>query len=171
MYIVYAIILLSFNAMSLLLVVLGLPGNWLMVLATGVFAWAMWDVHAITAIPLAAIGLLALVGEILETTLGASGARKAGGSRWGAIGAILGALVGGIAGTFVIPIPVVGSILGACIGAGVGAIGFELAGGQKLGVSLRTGKGAAVGRLYGTIAKLVVGVTIWLIVAAALFIP
>jgi uncharacterized protein YqgC (DUF456 family) len=163
------------NAVGLFLVVLGLPGNWLMVLCTLLVAW--WRRDAQPGAPmfsvavLVAIAVLALLGEILEFAAGMVGSQAAGGTRRGAAGALVGALVGGIVGTLAIPILVLGSLLGTCIGAAIGAWGLELSGSRSGRAALRAGAGAGVGRLFGTLAKFVVGVAIWLTVAIAAFWP
>lgn len=174
---VAAAILTVLNAAGLLLVVLGLPGTWLMVAATLLVAWWHGDFGggsgtAMFATPvLVTIVALAAAGEITEFLAGVAGTKTAGGTRRGAIGALVGTLIGGIVGTFLIPIPVIGSLVGACAGAAIGAWGLELSGGRTMKASVRSGVGAGVGRFAGTVAKLVVGVAIWLIVAVAAFWP
>jgi uncharacterized protein YqgC (DUF456 family) len=120
---------------------------------------------------LVAITGLATVAEITEFVTGVVGSRKAGGTRWGAVGAIVGGIVGAILATPFIPIPILGSLIGACGGACLGAWGLELAGGRKMRESARSCVGAGVGTLAGRIVKLVAGIAIWLIVAVAAFWP
>jgi uncharacterized protein YqgC (DUF456 family) len=167
----YALLLIFVNALFLFLQIVGLPGNWLMVLAATVFAYALPEFHVFSLGVLIAIVVLALIGEVLEFLTGAVGARKAGASRSAAAAAIFGAVVGGLVGTFALPIPVVGSLVGACGGAFVGAMGTELMLGRAWADSLRSGQGAAVGRLWGTVAKFMVGAAIWLVIAVAAFWP
>lgn len=173
----YASILLLFNTLCLLLVAIGLPGNWLMVAAAALVAWLTWQRGAPWAEQMfhpgvLIIGLaLALAGELLEFAAGAGGSRVAGGSKAGMWGALIGGIVGGVIATFAIPIPILGSVLGACLGAFIGALIFELAGGQKLGFSIRSGSGAAAGRLLGTLAKLAVGLALWALLTIAAFWP
>lgn len=168
---VWATLLVVANTVWLSLTVLGLPGNWLMVASAALVAWLFWDQQMIGRWTLVSLLVLAVVGEVLEFVAGAFGTKTAGGSRGGAFGALLGGLVGAIAGTFVIPIPVLGSLIGACGGAFCGALAFELAGGQELEPAVRSGVGAGVGRFFGTVAKLVVGVGIWVVAAVAAFWP
>lgn len=171
----WAVLLTVVNAAWLLLVVIGLPGNWLMVLGTLAVAWWQWDAVAgrpIIDVPvLVTIVVLALLGEISEFLAGVAGSKAAGGTRRGAVGALVGALVGGIVGTFVIPVPVLGSLAGTCFGAAVGAWGLELSGGHSLRAAVCSGAGAGVGRFFGTLAKLVAGVAIWVVSAIAAFWP
>jgi len=90
------------------------------------------------------------------------------GDLWGGI--LFAALVGGIFGTALIPIPIVGSVLGVCMGAFAGALGVELLTGRELHHSVRSGRGAAVGRFFGILIKLSIGVAIYATIAAAAFV-
>lgn len=172
-----AVGLVLLNTLWLGFVVLGLPGNWLMVLSTLLVAWWQWDAaaHGGPALfhlaTLIAVVALAVLGEVLEFFAGVAGAKRAGGTRKGAIGALVGGIGGAIAGTLFIPIPVLGSLLGACGGAGLGACLFELSAGRRIEEATRAGVGAGRGRLMGTLYKIFVGVAIWLIVAIAAFWP
>lgn len=156
------------GAACVALVLLGLPGAWMMLglavlievadplyLHTGsdqTFGW--WLLGACLA--------LATLGEILEFVAGALGAKKAGSSRRGMWGAIIGGIVGGILGV-AIPVPVVGSLIGAVIGTFAGAIFGELSGDANATVrsSLKPASGATIGRILGTLAKLPIAMAIW----------
>lgn len=157
------IVLNLLNAGGVLLVAMSLPGTWLMVLLTGLLAWWRWDLEIIGWPTLVTITAIALLAEILEFITGALGAKKAGGTAWGALGAMVGAVVGGIAGTFVLPI--LGSILGAAAGAFAGALVCERLTGRQLEEAAQSGRGAFVGRLIGTGLKLVAAVGMWIVVA------
>ncbi|HSG66452.1 MAG TPA: DUF456 domain-containing protein, partial [Gammaproteobacteria bacterium] len=109
--------------------------------------------------------VLAVVGEILEFVLGAAGARQSGGSKRGAGLAILGGIVGAIVGTPFLP--VLGTLIGACAGAFAGSLLGDLWAGRPLDLSLGSSRGAAVGRFWGTIAKLGIGGAIVVLLAAA----
>lgn len=177
MTILIAILLTLLNAASLLLVVIGLPGNWLIVAFTVLAAWSQWN-PALgwndQFIGFPAIGLvvaLALLGELAETFMGVAGAKRAGASGWGLIGSLVGAIAGGIAGTFMIPIPVIGSLVGACLGAAAGAWLLEVAKGRTVDEATRSGVGAGVGRFQGTLAKLAAGLAMFIIASVAAFWP
>jgi uncharacterized protein YqgC (DUF456 family) len=163
----YAGLLVFLNTLGLILVVVGLPGTWFMVLATSLVAWLRWNDHMFSPYTLIALAALALVGEVLELVAGAVGSRKAGGTWRGSTGALVFGVVGGIAGTFLIPIPVVGSILGACLGAFGGAMLGEMAGGRPLSPAVEVGRGAFVGRLLGSLYKLAIGMVIWTVALVA----
>jgi uncharacterized protein len=80
-------------------------------------------------------------------------------------------VAGGLVGTVVIPIPGIGSILGACAGAFAGALAVELTIGRRVGHAVMIGRSAAVGRFWGTVAKLAIGGLMWVTAAAAAFWP
>ena len=56
------------NGIWLFLVVLGLPGNWLMVLSTVMVAWLHWDQGMFRLETLVAIAGLAAAGEVLRSS-------------------------------------------------------------------------------------------------------
>jgi uncharacterized protein len=167
----WLLLLMLFNGMAVVLSLLFLPGNWIMVITTILFAWWQWDARPFSAPTLVVIVLLAVVGEIVEMFAGIGGARRAGAGGGGAIGALLGAVLGAIVGTFAIPIPLIGTLLGACLGAGILSGLMEHHGGKRPEQSIRTGMGAGLGVLVGTTSKIVIGVLIWLIIAIAAMWP
>ena len=173
----WASILVLANTVWLALEVFGLPGNWLMVAGTVALAWWRWDYakpagnQMFSMWTLGAMVVLALGAEVLEFLMGAFGAKKAGASMRGGVGAVAGGFVGGLVGTFVIPIPVIGALAGACMLACVGAWAMELAGGTKMHGAVKAGIGGGLGRLAGRIVRLAIGGLIWLVAAVAAFWP
>ena len=163
------LLLLLLNGFWLMTVPFVLPGNWLMVLSTVIFAWWHWDAQIFSIYTLITIVLLAFAGEVVEFFAGMGGARRAGAGWRGSIGAILGAFTGSILGTFLIPIPLVGTVAGLCIGAGIGAGFFEGIGGAGVSRSLSFGLAAGLGQFIGTTAKFSLGVLIWIIIAVSAF--
>lgn len=159
------------NAVWLALVPFALPGNWLIVITTALFAWWRWDDGVFSLYTLVGITVLAFLGELVEFFGGMGGARKFGAGFRGSAGAIIGAITGAMVGTFLIPIPLLGTLLGSCIGAGLAAWGFELSAGRQVKESFQLGFGAGIGQFLGVTAKLAIGVLIWLIVAVAAFRP
>jgi len=164
----YAVVLTIFNLVFWFGILFNLPGTWLMVLLATVIEWwkpgeflFSWTVLYV------AVGL-AILGEILEFVLGAAGARQAGGSKRAAALAIVGGLVGAILGTL-LPIPIVGTLIGACLGAFAGSLLGDLWAGRPVQLSVGTGRGAAIGRFWGTVAKMAVGGVIVVILGVAAF--
>jgi uncharacterized protein YqgC (DUF456 family) len=156
---------------------LGLPGNWLMVGTTALYAWLVpADSRAAIGWPtVGMVAALAIAGEIAELAASAAGVKKHGGSWFGAILALVGSMVGAITGVFVgIPVPVIGSLLAALLfsglGALVGAVVGETLRGQSAEASLRIGHAAFWGRLAGTLAKVLIGAIMCGVVMAALVI-
>jgi uncharacterized protein YqgC (DUF456 family) len=162
----YYILLLVISLASLTLVVLTLPGLWVMTAAAAVYALLTHE-HHIGHKSLIALFLLALVAEVLELTAGGAAAKKAGGSRRAAIGAFLGGIAGGIIGSFVLPLVL--TIVGICIGSFAGAIIGELTVAPEAVKALRVGWGAAKGRLLGVVLKLGFGVVMFLLILVAGF--
>ena len=166
---VYLVILILFNACWLLTVPFMLPGNWLMLVTTYLFAWWQWDMGIFGWPLLIAITILALIGEIIEFFAGAGGAKKAGSGWLGALAAVGGAIVGAIVGTGIMP--VLGTILGACFGAGLATWIVERITGKEQDESVRSGVGAGTGVLIGTVSKFCIGCLIWLLITIAAFWP
>lgn len=152
------------------LTLIGLPGNWLILGVAVLYAWltpdtVRWDIS------LTLLGVLlavAIVGEVIETAASAAGVRKLGGSRRGALLAVVGSVVGALTATGLVPIPIVGTLIGACGGALLGAVMGETWKGRDMDHVLRVGQAAAWGRLVGSFAKIVVAsVMIALTIASA----
>ncbi len=168
---VIATILIAINTICLGLVVLRLPGIWLMVLCTALVAWARWDDGMFSIWTLAAVLALAAISEALECAAGVVGTRKAGGSRRGAAVSIVGGITGAIIGTILIPVPVVGSVIGAIVGAALGAWGTELLIGREMHEAVKSGAGAGAGTLAGVLIQMGFGILVWVIIAVAAFWP
>lgn len=147
---------------SLVMVPLGLPGTLVQVAAAAVLTAASsgtllgWGWVALF------LGL-ALLGELVEFLSGQWGARRFGGSRSAAWGALLGGLAGAILGG--IPVPIVGSVIASFIGTFAGAIVGELLHRRAM-PDVAVGVGALLGRAVGTATKLALGFLI-LIASAA----
>jgi uncharacterized protein YqgC (DUF456 family) len=162
-------LLIILNAFWLVLVPFALPGNWLIVITTSLFAWWRWQDGVFSPYTLIAIAILALIGELVEFFAAAGGAKKAGATLLASVAAIIGAIAGALIGTLVLPL--LGTIIGACIGAGLAASIVELAAGKTPDASIRSGLGASLGHLLGSTAKLAIGVAIWLTVTIAALWP
>ncbi len=91
---------------------------------------------------------LMVVSQVFEVVSGSLGAKWFGGSKWGAIGA----LIGGIGGLFFFPV-------GLLVGPLVGAFGFEMLFAKKKSrESAVSGVGSVVGTVAGMGFKIAVGI-------------
>jgi uncharacterized protein YqgC (DUF456 family) len=161
----FLLILATVIVLSLILIVLGLPGLWIMV-ASAVAYNLIVPGEPIGWVTLIAVAVLAFIAELLEFTLTGRFARKYGGSRRAGWGAILGGIVGAMVG---LPVPIIGSVIGAFLGSFLGALIAEFTGGASAGDSTRVAKGALIGRVVSTVLKIGIGLTIgvWIFIAAA----
>ena len=158
------VLLLVAVIIGLVMIPLGLPGIWLMLLG-GVVHRLLVVPATISWVTLVILVALALTAEWLEFAVSGRYTRKYGGSRrasWGAI-------AGGLAGAFVgIPIPLIGSVVGAFAGAFIGALLGEYSVEKDHGMATRAATGALIGRAVATAMKSVAGCVIggWLLAAA-----
>jgi hypothetical protein len=93
------------------------------------------------------LGVLMVISQTLEMLSGAAGARCFGGTRWGALGALVGALLG----IFFMPL---GLLVGPLLGAMVCEIGLSR---QETKPAVISGVGSVVGTLAGMGIKLFIG--------------
>ena len=156
---------------------LSMPGNWVMVAAVALFAWlAPADGPDISWQIVVVLVVLAVLAELLELAASALGAKRAGGSRRGAMLAIFGSMVGAIVGALVgLPIPIVGSLVAAIAFAGVGALVGAMLGetwkGRTLEESWKVGQAAFWGRLLGALAKTGIATAMLAIAIVAAIVP
>ncbi len=147
--------------------VFGLPGNWMILAAAVLYAYFGPAVDQRVAFGWAGVvvlAVLATIGEVLEFAAGALGASQAGGSKRAAVLALIGSLVGGIVGAILgsfIPVPVIGTVIGTIVVGGLGAFGGAVLGeywkGRTFDQSVNVGSGAFVGRILGTLGKMILG--------------
>ncbi len=170
---ILVVLLVAFWALNLV----GLPGNWLILLAA-VFYAALIPAEARLDLSWPLVGLLcvlAVAGELIEFATGALGASKVGGSRRSAVLALLGSLGGSILGLFVgLPIPIIGPLVAVLVLASLGAMAGALVGeswkGRSLAESWKVGEAAFWGRLFGTLGKLMIGAVMVALAVAAVFV-
>lgn len=148
-------------AVSLLLVPLGLPGNWLMIgiLTVGV---AFDEVAPGLLLALVAVAGLA---EVAEYALVRRAGARWGGSRKAFWGAIVGGFVGVVVG---FPVPIVGPLIAGLLGTFLGAMGVALLETRRLGAAGRVGWGSLVGRGLAAAVKTAAGVAVLVLGAASL---
>jgi uncharacterized protein len=126
-----------------------LPGHWFLLLAavghrlmlgaegSGLAWWSFLILLAMMAIS-----------QAMEIMSGAAGAKWFGGTKWGALGALVGTLVG----LFFLP-------LGLLAGPLLGAFGFELAFARREAkAAVASGIGSVAGTVVGMVVKLTIGV-------------
>jgi uncharacterized protein YqgC (DUF456 family) len=144
--------------------VVSLPGNWLIVVFTAVYAYFLpeGEGRGIGWLTVGFLFALAVIGEVIEFAAGAAVAGQRGGSRRGMALAVVGTVAGSLIGAIVsFPIPVIGPVVGALLGGALGAYGGAVAGemwkGKTFDEGAYVGEGAAIGKLLGTAGKLCVG--------------
>ena len=140
---------------GLVLIPFGLPGLWVMVGAALLYSWAAPERLGI--ITLLGLTALAVVAEVLEFLTAGRYARKYGGSKRAAWGAIAGGIAGAIIG---VPVPIIGSVIGAFAGSFAGALAAEMTLGGRVGDATRVAKGALIGRAVATALKVAIGVAL-----------
>lgn|SRR3989442_2194959 len=150
------VLLVACCVVGLLLVVLGLPGLWVMVLGVVGYGW-LTDFRTVGVVTIAVALGLAFLGEIVEFWIGFRLAGRYGGSRRAGWGALLGGLVGAVTG---VPVPLIGSVIGAFVGSFGGAALLEYFGSRDPNRAARAGWGAVLGRAAGAAAKIALGVVI-----------
>ncbi len=172
---IVAVLFLFLSAGCLVLTLVGMPGVWMMIgLAVLVEVSDGWYLSEGTQETfgwwlLGICVLLALVGEGLDLAAGALGAKKAGSTRRGMVGALIGGLGGAILGIG-IPIPVVGSLIGAVIGTFAGAMIGEMTGQDATAAgSIKPATGATVGKILGILSKLPIALAVWIGLCVAAF--
>lgn len=159
------ILLSAVIVLSMILIVFGLPGLWVMI-ASAVCYRILVPGQPISWFTIVAITILAVCAEVFEYTLTGKYARKYGGSRRAGWGAIIGGFIGMMVG---IPVPIIGSVVGAFAGSFIGAFIAELSGGTSSAAgATKVATGALVGRVVATALKVGIGCAIaaWILVAA-----
>lgn len=163
------------GAGCLLLVLIGMPGTWVIILMAVALdfiqrIWAPSDSPYMFSIwVLAGAVIIAAFGEVFELIAGAFGAKKGGASKKGMLGALIGGILGAVLGIPIIP--PIGSLLGAFLGCGVGAIIGELNNSNdvKFKDTLKPAAGAVIGRVLGTLAKLPCSIAVWMLLSISAF--
>ena len=149
--------------LSLILIALGLPGLWVMIASAVIYNISSGSAP-IGWFTLIAVGVLAVIAEIIEFTLSGKFARKYGGSRRAAWGAMIGGTLGAILG---FPVPIVGPLIGAFAGSS-SARSSASSLGRDSGGSNKGCLGRLVGRVAATAMKMAIGAAIasWIFFAA-----
>lgn len=130
-------------------VVPGIPGTILIVVA--IVVWGAVNGFAGLGIPLI-VAIIALIGNALIDLLATYlGAKQAGASRWGQIGAIIGLILGVLGLLPALPLggPLLGLLLGPLLGAIIGEYLYR----RDFKLAVRAGIGIVVGTLIGNLVQ------------------
>ncbi len=134
-------------------VIPAIPGISLITLATGIWAIASRFAQSAT-IPLVMALVILVLGTGVDFLAGYLGAKQAGASKWGQIGAFIGLLLGmfGFLPTLPIGGPL-GPLLGIIFGSVLGAIAGELLYRRNLAIALKAAIGILVGTVVGNLIQ------------------
>lgn len=171
----YVLILFLIICACAALTLLGLPGNWGILLVTLLFAILVPPASGLGIGAPVLVGMLALavLGELLEFLLTTAGLAR-GASRRGAFYALIGSILGSFIGAAIFSIlPIIGTIIGLLLGGATGAMIGAVIGEKSVGKdteeSLRLGKIAFWGRLFGSLTKiLIAGILVAVAMVAAI---
>ena len=171
-----AILFIVIGLGCIFLVIMQLPGTWLMLLLG--LGGQLLDVYVFEVSEYASYGwwalgiglVVAILGEVAESVAGVVGTKAGGGTKRGMIGAFIGGMAGAISGSFLIPIPIVGTLVGAIVGTFIGAVIGETSGAapKSVGDSIKPAVGASLGRILGTTIKMICAIIVWSVVSAGL---
>lgn len=143
---------------SLILIPLGLPGNFILLALALLVAW-LGGFQAVGWLALLVMAALVVLAEVVEALLGSAMAKRFGASWWGVGGAFVGGIAGVLLGSAVLPI--IGSLVGAFLGAAVGAVLLEAWHLRRVDQdALRAGWGAFLGKLLASLLKVSIGMGI-----------
>jgi len=152
----FVIMVVSF-LVGMSLLIIGLPGNW--VLMTGMFlAIGVNPTVEITVATVIIFFSLCILGEVLEWGLILFGAKRYGVTKAGTLGGIVGGVLGAIG--FSPLFPVIGTLAGGILGVVVGVLSVELARGKSRKEALKMGWGIFLTWLMSVATKIGIGFTI-----------
>lgn len=141
---------------GLISILFGFPGNFLILADAVLYGW-YGGFKEITVKIVIVLIVLAILGEVFEFVLGVIGSKKHKSSTEAILGSIVGGILGAIWGAaFLFGI---GSIIGAFVGAFAGAFIVEYVRIRNIDQALRSGWGAFVGRVGGTVTKGMIAMT------------
>jgi uncharacterized protein len=154
-----------------------LPGNWLIVAFAAVAAYFLPEQPSGLGfgwVLVAVLGGMGLLGEFVEAFGGASKAKLHGASRRSMVlsilFAMLGAAVGGVVGA---PLTLIGGVVLIVVGALAGAFAGTWLGetwkGRRGAERWAISRAALVGRLFGTVGKIIVGMAMVCVCTLASF--
>lgn len=153
------ILLLLSTFISVWIVPLSLPGTWILVAFSGIYALFLqfnassdWKVLLI-------LFLIASLAEIFEFLVSFVGGKKLQVSN----GALWSSIVGGLIGAFVgVPVFLIGSLLGLLLGTFLGAFLYELAVQKSLGTAIKAAIAVFFSRLVASFVKTSLALGMWI---------
>ena len=151
MEIIYWLLILLMLAGVIGAVIPGIPGTSLILIAIIIWGFIKGS-FATVSLPLIVTGVVLLLSMGIDFFAGYLGAKKAGASKWGQIGAMIGFVVAflGLLPPFLL---IGGPLIGIFIGPLLGAIIGELIYRRNLVVAVKAGLGIVVGSLIGNIIQ------------------
>ena len=157
------ILFILFSLIGLVLIALGFAGTFSIWLGSLIYASTNHFENIGWEILLLLLGL-AIAGEVVEATLGALGAKKFGASRRSSLSVLVGGMLGGIVGGVFAPI--IGSLVGVIIGGCLAPVIVEYAQQKEWPASFKAGLGALLGRMGGSLLKLLLA---WVMIVIVIF--
>lgn len=147
------VIFLVLSLIGLAVIPLGIPGTFIVVVASGsVGLLTGWQLVSLRLL-LIFLGL-AVLGEVSDALFSLLTGKKFGASGFSLFWSFVGGFVGAIIG---FPLPLIGSLVGAFVGAFLGAFLAELLTGTNLSEAMKSGIGVVFGKLFGSILKVAIG--------------
>lgn len=157
--------LVTANVLLVIFCLLGLLGTILPSVPGTLFIWLSAVIYAyftdfsmVTVNVIVQVSILAAFGQVSGYLISLVGAKIAGASRRG----VIGALVGGVVGL------IIGGPLGLLLGSFGGAVIMELTH-KELGAAVRAGLGALVGSMGGMVLEFLSGLVMLFLIFRAVF--
>ncbi len=150
MQIIYCLLLVLMVVGVIGSVIPALPGASLILIAIIIWGFVKGSFAAIS-VPLIVTSIVLLLSIGVDFLAGYLGAKKAGASKWGQIGAFVGLILGFLG--FLPALPFGGPLLGMLLGPLLGAIIAEYIYRRQLKVAFKAGIGIIVGTVIGNIIQ------------------
>lgn len=148
------VIFLVLSLIGLAVIPLGIPGTFIVVVASGsaglLTGWQLVSLRLL----LVFLGL-AVLGEVSDALFSLLTGKKFGASGFSLLWSFIGGFVGAIIG---FPLPLIGNLVGAFVGAFLGAFLAEILTGTNLTKAMKSGIGVFFGKLFGSILKVAIGI-------------
>lgn len=154
--IVANIIMTAMLVIGIILTVIGLPGNFFILLSAVVYGWQENFLH-LTYTSLFFLAGAWIIGEALEFFAGVRGAKKEQASWWATVAACVGSIAGGILGTGIMPL--IGTLIGAALGGFAASYYVEYMYTKDETKARQVAKGVIKGQLLGMLIKFTVAIS------------